>query len=66
MQADDLDGFAERWADTWKAGVGQAISGEPIRPTAREVAADPTKAGVRGKALADRCSQLTTGPEPTP
>jgi ADP-ribose pyrophosphatase YjhB (NUDIX family) len=61
MQPDDLDGFAERWADTWDAGAGGGLSGEPIRPTAREVAADPTKAAVRGKALADRCAQLTTG-----
>jgi hypothetical protein len=61
IQPDDLDGFAERWSDSWSAGVGQGISGEPIRPTARDVAADPTKAAVRAKALADRCAQLSTG-----
>ena len=37
------------------------MSGDPVRPTARDVAADPSKAGARGKALADRCAQLTTG-----
>lgn len=61
IRPEDLDGYAERWSDTWKAGAGQGLSGEPIRPTAREVAADPTKAGARGKALADRCAQLATG-----
>jgi hypothetical protein len=61
MTPDDLDGFAERWADTWDAGAGVGLSGEPVRPTAREVAADPSKAGVRGKVLADRCAALATG-----
>jgi hypothetical protein len=60
---DDLDGFAERWADSLEAGVGQGLSGEPIRPTARDVATDPTKAGARGKALSDRCGALATGPD---
>jgi hypothetical protein len=60
-QPDDLDGFAERWADSWDAGATQGLSGDPIRPTAREVAADPTKAGARAKALADRCASLTVG-----
>jgi hypothetical protein len=63
MQPDDLDGFAERWSDSWDGGVGQGISGRPVEPTAREVAADPSKGAVRGKALADRCAQLTTGPD---
>jgi hypothetical protein len=63
MQPDDLDGFAERWSDTWDGGVGQGMSGRPVQPTAREVAADPSKAAVRGTALADRCGQLTTGPD---
>jgi hypothetical protein len=61
MQTDDLDGYAERWAATWDAGAGQGMSGDPVRPTAGDVAADPSKAGARGKALADRCAQLTTG-----
>jgi hypothetical protein len=61
MQPDDLDGYAERWADSWNAGATRGLSGDPIRPTAREVAADPAKAGARAKALADRCAALAPG-----
>jgi hypothetical protein len=33
----------------------------PARARRRTVAADPTKAGARAKALADRCASLTVG-----
>jgi hypothetical protein len=63
MEEDDIDGFVERWADSWRARGGDGLGAEPIRPTAAEVAADPTRAGARGKTMADRCAQLTSGPD---